>query len=74
MGADEVEVAGDVGARESEVAGRRDEIGGAARRLQVDAEGGVRRVDGTAVVGRQPNLRVAAEEDFEDLREGEMVA
>ena len=74
MHAVDVEVAGDVGAGQPEVAGRGGEVGGAARGLQVQAE---RRVVGSgraAVVGGEPQRQLAAGEDLEDLGEGELPA
>ena len=68
----DVEVAGDVGAGQPEIAAAGGEIGRAARRLQVQPERRVGRSGRTPVVGGESQRQPTAGEDLEDLGEGEL--
>ena len=72
MHAVDVEVAGDVGTGEAEIAATRGEIGRAARCLQLEGERRVGGTGGAPVVGGEPQRQPAADEDLEDLGEGEL--
>ena len=62
-----LEVAGDVRAGKSQIAGRGGQIGGAARSFQVQPERGVLGSRRTAVVGGELEGQLTGGEDLQDL-------
>ena len=68
----DVQVTGDVGAGEPQIAEPGGEVGRAARGLEVQAERRVGRARRAAVVGREPQRQPTAREHLQNLGEREL--